>query len=390
VLGAQREYLGFAVGLLLVCGLAWMPGWQGIDAIRVGGRPRLRRHQVEELTRRDLILASSLIVVGGLLYFGYVTRVGLGVLVDRDDYGRKYLLSEGLGVLAVGLILMMAGCLWAEVSPLSRARKAPFRLIALALAIWSVGFMSMRSNMMALLLGYLWIHCRRRGVMVGGIRLRFLLVIALGYVGMESFSVLRGSWSMGRGEAWELVRSNPEESLASIVGGSELAHPFLTTLEVMQSHMPGELAARSYRDALPALVPRALDPDRPETLSEGFVREHYAQYAELGGGTGFSLVAEAWLNLGSFWGPLAVGLLFGALLMLLEVAASANPEGILARLAPNAAFLAAVAHRAESASLLKHAVAIILPVLLCWLASDLVARTVGRGREQNLASSASR
>jgi hypothetical protein len=135
VLGAQREYLGFAVGLLLVCGLAWMPGWQGIDAIRVGGRPRLRRHQVEELTRRDLILASSLIVVGGLLYFGYVTRVGLGVLVDRDDYGRKYLLSEGLGVLAVGLILMMAGCLWAEVSPLSRARKAPFRLIALALAI---------------------------------------------------------------------------------------------------------------------------------------------------------------------------------------------------------------------------------------------------------------
>ena len=381
LLGVQREYLSFAIGLLLACGLAWFLG--GLDSEREPARSplSLAENGPAELARRDAGMAWILLALGALLYGAYIARVGLDALGDRDDFGRKYLASQGLGVLSSGLILMMAACLWAEAAPLERRHKRPFRALAFLIALWSLAFMAMRSNVLALTLGYGWIHCRRRGIRIGRVRLRLVAVLALGYLGLETFSVARGIWSQGARAVWETLKLDPRQSLASVVGGSELAHPFLTTLEAVETHAPGELAGRSYLNAFETLLPRFLHPDRPETLSERFVRSNYAQYAEGGGGTGFSLVAEGWLNFGSIQGAMLVGLFLGSFLLALEMRCSMSPHGWLARLAPNFAFLSAIAHRAESASLLKHALSLLVPALVCLLFFDSMARL--RDRQQH-------
>ena len=202
------------------------------------------------------------------------------------------------------------------------------------------------------------------------------------YVGLEGFSLWRGAWRAGARDPWALIRADPEASLASIVGGSELAHPFLTTLEVLETRTAGELAGRSYADALPALVPLAISPDRPLSLSESFVRSNYAAAAEEGAGTGFSLVAEAWLNFGAVTGSAAAGLVVGLLLAALEGRRRARPDGFLARLLPNLPFLVALGHRCESAIFVKQAFVIVVPALGLWLAAEAVWIGVGRRRTE--------
>ncbi len=369
VLAAQAEYLAFAVGLLGACGAAWLAGHL---------RPSPDRHERQParisafVQHRDALVATGLVCAGFALYSAYVARVGLGALVDRADFGRKYLVSTGMGPLASGLTLVMTGCLWAEGGSIGTRARLVFRIVAGAVAMWSVAFISVRGNLVVLALGYLWIHGHRRRLELRRARILVIAAAACLYVGLEAFSLWRGAWSAGARDPWAVIRADVDSSLASIVGGSELAHPFLTALEVLESRTAGELSGRSYVDALPALVPLGLSPDRPLSLSEKFVRANYAAFASEGGGTGFSLVAEAWLNFGPLWGSAVVGLTAGLLIHLLERRRRVRPDGLIARLLPSFPFLVALGHRCESAILLKQVFVIVAPALVLALAAEVV------------------
>jgi hypothetical protein len=97
--------------------------------------------------------------------------------------------------------------------------------------------------------------------------------------------------------------------------------------------------------------------------------------ASRGGGTAFSIVAEAWLDFGPFFGPCLAGAVFGWILIHVERRRVTHPAGMVARLAPYMLFYVAVEHRNESATLLKQAFMIAIVVLPLWIAAD-VARVV--------------
>lgn len=366
VVETQKEYLAYAVGMLcalfLARSLTEEPKVEALDA-------RARVH----VNRRDFFVAFGLIVVGSVLYVVYMARVGIDALLNREDYAEKYLLSNGLGPFAFGIMIVIAGCLWAEASDLSPRCRYVARVIAVVLSVWSFGFISVRTNIVVLCLGYAWIYCTKRRVELQRVRFSLIALLLVTYVALEGFSLFRGaSQYAGFEAAVTMIGQQAEDSVASVVGGSELSHPFLTAMEVEQSERAGDLGGQSYVNAIPALAPLVFLPDRPETLSEGFVRTQYVDLAERGGGAAFSLVAEAWWNFGEIVGAFGVGFALALLLFGIEHVAARHPHGGLARLTPYFLYLVVIAHRSESAILVKQLFAIALPVVGLLFAAETI------------------
>lgn len=382
IVAAQIEFLAFACGI--ACAVGVLAALGGADLPRVDPD----RARAGATLERDRIVAWSLLVLGSALYLVYVGKVGLAALVNRDDYAEKYLASIGLGPFAIGIQLMIAGCLWAEGSSMARSERWFFRGAGLVIAAWSFGFISVRSNAVILGLGYAYVLCRDRRVEIRRVRPMLVVGLLAGYALLETFSMFRGAaQEVGVERALSIVEERADSGLGTIVGGSETTHPFITTIEVMQSERAGDLLGESYLNGIPALAPLFLVPDRPEVLMERFVREQYAETWSKGGGTAFSLVAEAWWNFGSIGGPFAIGVVLALILLAVERRAALHPSSTLARLLPYCAFLVFIAQRSESAVLLKQVVSIVLfvlPAITAALILDL--RRTERAPRQALAN----
>src|SRR5678816_4202365 len=107
-------------------------------------------------------------------------------------------------------------------------------------------FISVRTNFVVLCIGYAWIHARKRGFQLARVRFSLIVLLALVYAGLEAFSLYRGvahDGDLARGLA--LIGEHASDSVASVVGGSELSHPFLTTIEVGMYERAGDLGGQS-------------------------------------------------------------------------------------------------------------------------------------------------
>ncbi len=374
LVAAQTQYLAFGLGLLAVAVLAA----RGAPA----HAPRDRARPPSARARwRDGAVAWGLLAAGLALYAVYVARVGLGTLADHVDPASKYRASSGLGAWLIGLDLMIVACLWAEASALAPRHKLPFRLASLAIAAWAVGVLSVRTYALALGIGHLHALCRRKRLALARVPLTLLAGLAAGYVAVEGYSMVRGVWHDGLLDALRAVYgqgSALETTAGQWVGGSELSHPFITTMEVVRDEEPGALGGTSYADALAILVPLALSPDRPESLARSFAAEFYPEVDERGGGTAFSLVAEAWWNLGSFLGPLVCGLALGWIFAGVARRAQRAPDGVAARFSPYVAYVVVLIHRGTVSTLLKQTLPLLAVALVLSAAAALAWGALAR------------
>lgn len=373
VVATQLQYVAYAAGLLASAWMAMQVGWTSAPAARISTN--------RDTSQRDFVVAATLVVVGGALYALYVQRVGLSALSNREDYAFKYLMSQGLGPLQFGLWMMIAGCLWAEASALAPVERSAFRACAVAVALWSIAVISVRTNFAILVVGFLAIHCRRAGWELRRVKPALIALALAMYFVLETFALFRGAYKGDVGEALWMLQGRGMETIAAAIGGSELSHPFITASEIFYDREPGSLAGRSLLDGVLAFVPRGIYPDRPLMLSEQFVRSNYLEVASRGGGAAFSLVAEGWLNFGAWVGPALFGCAGGLLLAWVERRWDAAPDGLVARLAPYFAFYVAIQHRNEFATLAKQVFVLGACVTPVWIlgraaASVLCGRTL--------------
>ena len=367
LLGVQAEYLVFAVGLLAAVLLARSLGW-------LRRPPQPENRPAPWTVHRDRVVSLGLILGGALLYAGFVSRVGVGVLLDYQDFATKYLAGQGLGFLSIGLNLVICGVLWAEAGSVGHLLRWTARILAVAVALWALFFISTRTYFAVLLLGYLYVLCRNRGLELGRVRLRVVVLLLAAYLGVEGYMLVRGSYRGDFLEAVATVREmgvTDDQTLGWLVGGSELSHPFVTAAEVQRYEEAGELACGSYLDAFQILMPLALFPDRPRSLSQRFVEDYYPAVAERGGGAAFSLVAEAWWNLGRGIGSLLVGCLAGLGLLWFEARRNLGPGHPLTRLSPYLVSVVLLAHRSTFALIVKQMVCLLGPILLLILLATL-------------------
>ncbi len=359
-LGTQVDYLAFAMGLAaaVLAGLViWPRAYQ----------PREETTRAAHSTQfRDTFTSWSLFGMGSLLYMEYIRRVGIGTLLSSHDFAEKYLASRGLGVFLLGLNLMIIGCLWAESSQVRRTTRLCMRAFALGIAVWATAFIAVRTYVAAIALGYIMIYCRNKRIQLRQIRLRVVLLLLVGYLGLEGYAILRSSW-MSAGNlsgALELAgRIDADDALGGVVGGSELSHPFLTAAEVAQYEVPGELGGESYVDAALAFVPLFIWPNRPTTLAQRYVAEYYPVVDARGGGSAFSFVGEAWWNFGHITGPLLAGLVLGLFLLWCHARSMTRPHGIVHRLLPYMVFITLLFHRSQLQASFKQIMIIVIPAV---------------------------
>jgi hypothetical protein len=321
------------------------------------------------------------VVGGAVLYSLYVAKIGLGPLLDRHNLAEKYRVSSGLGGLYLGLNLVIVGCLWAEASSCTKTTKYVFRAVSALVCSWAIAFIAVRHYAVALFLGYVYLACRNGRFTLARVRPGIAVALLVGYLGVEAFALLRASWRGNIADALVTAQREHkglEQTLGQIVGGSELSHPFLTTMELMSFEEPGALAGSSYADALLGVLPLWLYPDRPPTPAQEFARRHYPSFEARGGGTAFSIVGEASWNLGVLLGPFAIGVALAWLLTRMERAAHGAGESCAARFQPYIVHMVILLHRGSAVSVAKHLFSIAVPVVLLACTAHLLWNALGK------------
>jgi hypothetical protein len=222
--------------------------------------------------------------------------------------------------------------------------------------------------------------CRERRFTLARVRPGLAVALLAGYLCIEAFALLRASWRGSIADALVTVQREHkglEQTMGQIVGGSELSHPFLTTMELARFEEPGELGGSSYANALLGVLPLWLHPDRAPTPAQEFARRHYPTFEARGGGTAFSIVGEASWNFGVFLGPFAIGLAIAWLLMRMERAALCVDHGYVARFQPYVVHMVVLLHRGSAVSIAKHLFSIAVPIVLLACASHVVWNALG-------------
>lgn len=377
IVAVQLEFLVYALALL--AGFCLFRG-------RAGRAAEVHEHAAQPsrdyLRHRERLVPFGLVASGFALYAAYVAQVGLGSLMDRDNFALKYQQSDGLGPLVLGLHLAIVGCFWAEASEhLSRRAKRLYRVAALLIVAWSLAVIAQRTNAVIVALGYAAIHCNRRQLQLRRVRPLLVVGCLTLYASVEAFSIVRATWKEGLSQSLEALAELTDAqgtALGALVGGSELSHPVFTSLELMQMEEAGALGGSSYLAAPLTLVPKSIAPQRPNTLALDFVAENYPAMAARGGGAAFSHLAEAWWNFGALLGSLLLGVLAGGLHALWDRANARRPWSLLAMLTPYFTSHIVILHRYELATFLKQTLSVALPALCVLLAAHLIWTGTGR------------
>lgn len=193
------------------------------------------------------------------------------------------------------------------------------------------------------------------------------LFVAAVILGLLAFN----AYSLHRGGAEVTVQRDLFPSYG-LVEGSDAGGPFSSIEYVFGGHQP-LLYGRSYLDVAILVVPKAIWPGRPMDLAQSYARATIPGWSP-GRGTGFSLLAEAYLNFSSVgvalqffllgWGW---GIFWKWLRRVLIAYSAAAWQGLYATLG----FLTLLTmHRATVATGLKTFAVMVVPVILASLVID--------------------
>jgi hypothetical protein len=357
----QLDYLIFGIGLLL--------SYLFFNKLIISNKASkviTSLPRPSKISRDDFIF-FGLASAGLAIYAIYISNIGLDVVTSTETFTEKYLLSRGLGFYSFGINLVILACFFGEESD-RRLIKFFSRSLALCVIIWSLGFIYIRTYAVILIIGYLYLFLRYKNINIKDIRIKPLLITLILWIFIELFSFYRGviksNQDFSNINLYELSEQNYEKFIGATVGGSEFSHNFITAFELRRDVEDNFLLGSSYLESLLILIPKGIFPDRPETLPEWFARTYYPVFYEKGGGTAFSIVGEAWLNFGPFFGAFIVSFIIGLSLSWMEWKVRVRPGSIVARVSPYVIFLTLILHRAAWAATIKQIFMAIIPIAI--------------------------
>ncbi len=299
--GAALSLLGFgsaAVGI-------------GLAELLLAPRPRRGggRWQPNAFLVGAAVVGGLGVVAVGTFVFGIA---GFSSLLSAN-YGERYQLMAGYGVLILGVLTVTIATLVGHVAALAAGRRGLAWAVALGGVAFQAGWTTLvgaRTGFIQIVLGLL--ACRAcLGLRPPGWKL--VVVGSVLFVGGLLVGVTRaGVRSVADLDPALLLRvMNP--------ANSEFGATIPTVGDVAEA-VPGQEPYRwgaTYLGAMGVLIPRAIWPARPQGAAEWYVARFYPDVADAGGAFAFSPVAEAYLNFGQ-WGVVVGFLLIGLLVGLVD------------------------------------------------------------------------
>jgi hypothetical protein len=253
----------------------------------------------------------NVLMLGGALAFiaAYAMLLGLEVSM-RMDRTQVTVLGTQLWVVSMFIIngfvmYMIAG--WSNLGRLSR-------IVLIAVVVAFIGFqlaLGNRRDFLPMLLFVAGVVATRRHMAIR------LGTVVIGFVSFAAFTAV-GIIRMVLQDPTILTRINPAQIL---ITQNEFVSPIHTLIHYVNNYRPPRLGF-TYIYAPGLFVPRAIWPDKPESLSIQFMRDAFGTTTLMG--WAYTPVTEAFLNF-SYVGPFLVFAIVSLLLVKLVRNADAHP-----------------------------------------------------------------
>jgi hypothetical protein len=304
-----------------------------------------------------VLVLGALLVLLPWLFFGHL----LQGLRDYASQGSRVVVDNPiLAVLlaAVYIPLGVIGAIW-----LRDPRRRPAAIgIAITLSIASV----IINRKEAISIAFLMLASP-----LTRWRLRLLPAVAILVVAVTVGLFVFNAYSLYRGKA-QITVSKVLAPSYGLVEGSDAGGPFASMQYVFGGHAK-TLYGQSYLDIATLMVPKAIWPGRPADLPERFAQATLPNWKP-GQGTGFSLLAEAYLNLGVlgvFVQYLALGWAWGSIWKLIRRILVTYPDGAWQALYSTLGFFTLLTmHRGTVATAFKTFLVMAVPLIVASLVVD--------------------
>ena len=211
-------------------------------------------------------------------------------------------------------------------------------------------------------------------------RVPFWLVMVALVVGSIILTLLfMPAFSTYRGSGQFVFRMPSVDSFAAALG--EAASPFT----IVHLALNGYVSVRGYPlwDSFVLWIPRAIWPDRPIDLAEGFARQVIAHW-QVGFGLGFSPFAEGYARFGMIGGALFMGMVGGVTALMQSFFSRAVPAVMRApAMLTVGGFVSVLVLRGPFSGLITQSLQNWAPIIVVSLvATELVRRVSGPGSER--------
>lgn len=257
-------------------------------------------------------LSITLSVLGIVLYSLFiVTAFGspqkMYLVSDRLDF---YKSKKGLGFLVIGREILLFGLVLAfnrmmYLKKLNPKNKISILLIVVLLLFFVHNlFLGDRNPILDFILGisvvfWLFYKSTRRII---------IIVSPILFLGFILVGTLRGLPK--NSDYITYLTKNSSWATFDPTSNGELTAHFKIDHDVLYISEGEYKYGESYLEAFISLIPKNLIPERPEYLTEWYARKFHKNIFEAGGGFGFSLIAETYMNFGTL-GMVFIGLFIG-------------------------------------------------------------------------------
>jgi len=275
---------------------------------------------------RLAVIAFIYVVVGALLLALLIVKVGGLSSYLHLMYYEKYIVARGLGWLVMGINLVTLGLIliywwlkkvvqsktslliyWAFIGFYSyiiflTGRRAPLLFLFLGIAVfyhYSVKPFSLRK---ALTLGF------------------SLFLVFIIWAQIRAIVPISSASEMG-----DYVQENINFGWFNPAKKGFGVPPYIIWKLMKGTSLEEYQLGKTYLQSFPILVPKVLYPSRPLGPAEWFALTYYPDYYNIGGGFGFSYLAESYLNF-SIFGPFFISLIIGILFKMFDRYRSRQPK----------------------------------------------------------------
>lgn len=259
---------------------------------------------------------SFLLVIFGFLtyltflYLAYGNPIKMYAVANRVDF---YKSKQGFGSLVIGREVIIFGLVLAfnrmiyQQNLIKGTKFSKLLIVAMGMFVLHNLLMGDRNPILNLLFGLIvvfWVFYGKTKKVLVFVTPIFLVVFLV-------FGVVR---SLPKNESYidYLTKDFKWDNFDPTSSGELTAH-FKIDHDVLYISDADYKYGSSYLEAFVSLIPKNIVADRPEYLSEWYARRFHRDTFESGGGFGFSLIAESYINFGAF-GMVIIGWLLGYIL----------------------------------------------------------------------------